>query len=315
MAPMCDLRDDALSAAITMQSLPSSVEDAARLALRLDLPMHRIDQHSFPDGEIRLTIGPASPTAIIYASLDHPNDKLVALLFAAEALRRGGCKRIILLSPYLCYMRQDAAFREGEAISQKAVGHLLAGIADRIITVDAHLHRIHEIATVFPGIEAVNLSAMPVIAETLRREGIDPATVVIGPDAESRRWVSDLANRVGVSHAVARKTRRGDRSVEIGFDEPGLIAGRPALMIDDIVSSGGTMMACAKALAAAGATAIDAIVTHALFPATLRHDMALAGIRSIRSTHSVPHPTNAFILDDLYVSALRSELSGREMMT
>jgi ribose-phosphate pyrophosphokinase len=86
-------------------------------------------------------------------------------------------------------------------------------------------------------------------------------------------------------------------------------------MIDDIVSSGGTMMACAKALAAAGATAIDAIVTHALFPATLRHDMVPAGIRSIRSTQSVPHPTNAFILDDLFVSALRSELSGREIMT
>ena len=75
------------------------------------------------------------------------------------------------------------------------------------------------------------------------------------------------------------------------------------------------MMACAKALAAAGATAIDAIVTHALFPATLRHDMVLAVIRSIRSTHTVPHPTNAIILDDLYVATLRSELSGREIMT
>ena len=277
--------------------------------------MHRINQHLFPDGEVRVTIGPASPTTIIYASLDHPNDKLVALLFAAEALRRGGCKRIVLLSPYLCYMRQDVAFREGEAISQKAIGRLLAGIADRIITVDAHLHRTRDIATVFPGIEAMNLSAMSVIADTLRTEGIDAATVVIGPDAESRPWVSDLAGRVGLSHAVARKARRGDHSVEIVFDEPGLIADRPALMIDDIVCSGGTLMACAKALAAAGATAMDAIVTHALFPATLRHDMALAGIRSIRSTHSVPHPTNAFILDDLYVSALRSELSGKDIMT
>lgn len=315
MVPICDPRDDALSAAATIQSLPCSAEDAARLALRLDLPIHRIDQHSFPDGEVRVTIGPASPTTIIYASLDHPNDKLVALLFAAEALRRGGCKRIVLLSPYLCYMRQDAAFREGEAISQQAIGRLLAGIADRIITVDAHLHRTHEIATVFPGIEATNLPAMPVIAGCLRTEGIDPATVVIGPDAESRPWVSDLAGRVGLSHAVARKMRRGDRSVEIRFDEPGLISGRPALMIDDIVSSGGTMIACAKALTAAGAIAIDAIVTHALFPATPRHEMALAGIRSIRSTHSVPHPTNAFILDDLYVAALRSELSGGEKMT
>ena len=315
MAPSRDPRDDALSSAIAIQSLPSSVQDAARLALRLDLPMHGIEQHSFPDGEIRVAIGPVSPTVIIYASLDHPNDKLVALLLAAEALRRGGCKRIVLLAPYLCYMRQDAAFRQGEAISQKAVGRLLAGIADRIVTVDAHLHRTQDIATVFPDIEAVNLSAMPVIADALRTEGIDPATVVIGPDAESRPWVSDLAGRVGLSHAVARKTRRGDRSVEIGFDEPGLIAGRPALMIDDIVSSGGTMMACARALSAAGATAIDAIVTHAMFPAILQHDMALAGIRSIRSTHSVPHPTNAFILDDLYVAALHGELNGQKVLT
>ena len=298
-----------------IQSLPSSSRDGARLASRLGIPFHEIAVHRFPDGEIRVTAGPPAPKTIIYASLDRPNEKLIALTFAAEALRRGGCKRIVLLSPYVCYMRQDAAFRAGEAISQKAVGRLLAGIADRIITVDAHLHRTHEIATVFPGIEAVNLSAMPVIAETLRTEGVDPATVVIGPDAESRPWVSDLAGRIGLSHAVARKMRSGDRLVEIGFDEPGLIAGRPALMIDDIVSSGGTMIACAKALTAAGATAIDAIVTHALFPATLPHDMALAGIRSIRSTQSVPHPTNAFILDDLYVSALRSELSGLEIMT
>ena len=299
-----------MSDVVAIQSLPSSASDAARLAERLCLPMHQIAQHSFPDAEMRVTIGPVSPTTIIYASLDRPNDKLITLLFAAEALRRGGCERIVLLSPYLCYMRQDAAFRDGEAISQTAVGQLLAGIVDRVITVDAHLHRTPDITRVFPGIESVNLSAMPAVAEALRIAGPDPTTVVIGPDAESRPWVSDLAGRLGLSHAVARKTRRSDRSVEISFDEPALIAGRPALMIDDIVSSGGTLIACAKALAAAGAASIDAIVTHALFPVVLLCDMHLAGIRSIRSTHSVPHPTNAIVLDDLYVAALRSELRG-----
>jgi ribose-phosphate pyrophosphokinase len=301
-----------LSAAVAIQSLASSTDDAARLALRLGVPMHTIAQHRFPDGELRVTIGPVSSTTILYASLDRPNEKLIALLFAAEALRRGGSKRIVLLAPYLCYMRQDAAFHEGEAISQKAIGHLLAGIADRVITVDAHLHRTPDIATVFPGIEAINLSAMPAIANALRNSGIDSAMVVIGPDAESRPWISDLAGRLGLRHAVAHKTRQGDRSVQIGFDEPGLIAGRPALIIDDIVSSGGTMITCAKALAADGATAIDAIVTHALFPAALADDMAQAGIRSIRSTHSVPHQTNAIVLDDLYVEALRGEITDRK---
>jgi ribose-phosphate pyrophosphokinase len=300
-----------MSEAVTLHSLPSSTKDAVRLARRLGLPAHDIARHCFPDGEIRVNVAAISPTSIIYAPLDQPNDKLITLLFAAEALRRGGCKRIVLLAPYLCYMRQDAAFHQGEAISQKAIGRLLAGIADRIITVDAHLHRTHDIAAVFPGVEAVNLSAMPVIADTLRMAGIDPATVVVGPDAESRPWISDLADRLGLKFTVARKIRRGDRSVEIGFDQPDLIAGRPVLVVDDIVSSGGTMIACAKALCSAGATTIDAIVTHALFPAALCHDIALAGIRSIRSTHSVPHSTNAIILDDLYVAALRNEMTDR----
>ena len=118
----------------------------------------------------------------------------------------------------------------------------------------------------FPGIEAENLSAMPAIANSLRPTGIDPATIVVGPDAESRPWVSDLAGRLGLAHMVAQKIRHGDRSVEIAFADPVSVAGRPVLLVDDIVSSGGTLIACARALTAAGATAIDAVITHALFP-------------------------------------------------
>jgi ribose-phosphate pyrophosphokinase len=131
---------------------------------------------------------------------------------------------------------------------------------------------------------------------------------VVGPDAESLPWVSDLAGRLGLSCTVARKIRRGDRSVAIEFQDGACIAGRPALIVDDIVSSGGTIIACAKALTAAGATTIDAVVTHALFPEELCHEMASTGIRSIRSTYSVPHSTNAIALDDLLVDVLKGEL-------
>jgi ribose-phosphate pyrophosphokinase len=289
--------------------LPSSSRDAARLALRLGIPVHEIAIHAFPDGEIRVTAGPAAFTTVIYASLDRPNEKLIALTFAAEALRRGGAKRLILLAPFLCYMRQDTAFHEGEAISQKVVCALLAGCVDRVITVDAHLHRTPCIGAVFPGIESDNLSAMSAIADALRKTGIDPATVVVGPDAESQPWVSNLASRLGLSHAVAQKTRHGDRSVEIALPAQPSLAGRPALIVDDIVSSGGTMISCAKALMVAGTTTIDAVITHALFPEQLGREMAASGIRSVRSTHSVPHATNAIALDDLFVGALRSEMA------
>jgi len=295
---------------VAVHSLPSSTPDASRLASRLGVPLHEIAVHLFPDEELRVTVRPATPTTIIYASLDRPNDKLISILFAAEALRRNGSERLVLVAPYLCYMRQDAAFEAGEAISQKVVGRMFAETFDRIITVDAHLHRTKTIQSVFPGIDAEDISAMPAIADVLGASGFDRRTVVVGPDAESEPWVSDLAGRFGVTYAVAQKTRRGDRSVEIRFANPQSFAGRPVLLVDDIVSSGGTLIACAKELAEAGAVSVDAVVTHALFPPDFISQLVRNGIRSIQSTNSVAHPTNAIPIDEILATALRNEVSS-----
>jgi len=291
----------------TLQYLPASATQAKRLVERLGLAAHEISLHSFPDEEMRVTVGPAAPTTIVFASLDRPNDKLLALLFAAEALRRGGARRLVLVAPYLCYMRQDAAFHAGEAISQKVIGPLLARTFDRVVTVDAHLHRAGRIDEVFPGSEASNLSAMRAIAEAVRADHVDPATVIAGPDEESRPWVTDLSGRLGLAYAVARKTRCDDLSVEITFADPYLFAGRPVVVVDDIVSSGGTLATCAGVLTAAGARSVDAIITHALFAPELVSQFFTAGIRSVKSTDSVAHPTNAIALDEMLAEALRKE--------
>ena len=296
---------------VIIQSLPSGASDAKRLALRLGIAATEIAIHRFPDGELGVTVTPAAPITIIYAPLNRPNEKLFSILFAVEALRRNGAKRLVLVAPYLCYMRQDIAFQPGEAISQKAVGRFLAGLVDRVITVDAHLHRTADIHDVFPGIEADNLSAMPAIADALH-VGLDPRTVVVGPDAESQPWVSDLATRLGVTHAVAQKTRRGDHSVEVALTDPRVVQGRPVLLVDDIVSSGGTLVACARNIIEAGATSVDAVVTHALFPPDTTEEFVRAGIGSIRSTNSVPHPTNAISLDGVLAAALRNEIGASD---
>jgi ribose-phosphate pyrophosphokinase len=293
-----------------LQCLPSAPAEAARLAARLGIAMSEIAVHRFPDGELRVTVGAPAPTTIVYAPLDRPNDKLLTLLFAAEALRREGATRLVLVAPYLCYMRQDAAFQTGEAISQKVVGRLIAGFVDRIVTVDAHLHRTKDLGSVFPGIAADDLSAMPAIAYALRADGLDPATIVLGPDAESEPWVRDLAGRLGLQHAVASKIRHSDRSVDMAFADPTIFAGRPVLLVDDIVSSGTTLMACAKALSVAGAGTIDAVITHALFPPEKISEFQRAGIRSLRSTNSVPHPSNAVALDAILADALRREIGA-----
>jgi ribose-phosphate pyrophosphokinase len=305
-------RDDIVSRPV-IQYLPAAVTQAARLAARLGIAMHEINVHRFPDGELRVTVGPAAPVTIIFASLDQPDHKLMAFLFAAEALRRGGATRLVLVAPYLCYMRQDAAFHQGEAISQRVIGKLIAQTVDRVITVDAHLHRTKSLVEVFPGIEADDLSAMPAIADYLIATGFDPATIVAGPDAESEPWVRDLAHRLKADFAVAQKTRHGDRSVEMVFADPAMFAGRPALLVDDIVSSGGTLLACAKTLAAAGARSVDAVVTHALFPRELSAAFREAGLGSIRSTDSVPHASNAIELDPILAEALRREFTDASL--
>ncbi|TAH65202.1 MAG: ribose-phosphate diphosphokinase [Rhodopseudomonas palustris] len=293
--------------AVRIVALPESSEAARRLAVRLGVPIDLIEQHRFPDGELRVRVGDVAPTMLIYASLDRPNDKLIALLFACEALRRGGAQRIVLIAPYLCYMRQDTAFRPGEAISQRVIGQLLGRAVDRVITVDAHLHRTPEISAVFADIEAENLSAAPAMAAALSGS-LAADTIVVGPDAESLPWVSNLASRLGCDCAVATKTRRDDRTVEVGFADPTQFVLRPVLLVDDIVSSGGTLIACAKALRAAGATYIDAVITHALFPLGMLQAFSSAGIRTMRSTDSVAHPTNAIALDALFAEALHNEL-------
>jgi ribose-phosphate pyrophosphokinase len=297
---------------VAIQYLPDARHDATRLADRVGVLSHEISLHRFPDDELRVTVGPTAATTIIYTSLNRPNEKLVTLLFAAEALRRNGVKRLVLVAPYLCYMRQDAAFQKGEAVSQRVVGKLLAGIFDRIITINAHLHRIHSIRDVFAGTEAEDLSAVPAIADTIRSAGFDKQTIAVGPDEESRSWVRDLAGRLSLHYTIARKVRRGDQAVDILFENDGMFAGHPALILDDIVSSGGTLIACAKVLATAGASAIDAIIIHALFNEGLVNKFTSSGIRSVRSTSSIPHSTNAIMLDSVLVAALRPELAGAQ---
>ena len=158
---------------LALQSLPSCAGDAKRLAALLGLPLQEIALHRFPDGEIRVTVGRAAATTIIYATLDQPNDKLIAILFAAEACGgpapRGSCcwrpiSATCARTPPLARAKRSA--REWSAES-------IAATVDRVITVDAHLHRTADIGAVFPGIEADNLSAMPAIAN----RSVRPASI------------------------------------------------------------------------------------------------------------------------------------------
>ena len=271
----------------TLHCFAEAAGPAKQLAALLGVQGTEVSVHRFPDGESLVRVAETGPVALLYRALDDPNAKLVEVLLAASALRDGGARQVILIAPYLAYMRQDTAFRPGEAVSQRVIGRLLAGAFDGILTVDPHLHRVSTLGEVIPDVPAIAITAAPLLAAAVDH---DAAPVLVGPDEESRQWVGAVARLAGLPFIVGRKQRRGDRDVIVTFEDAAQIAGRPVVLVDDLVSSGRTLIEAAAGLLAAGASRVDALAVHSLASAADIAAMHAAGIGSIRASDSVAGP-------------------------
>lgn len=282
-------------------------EMAAALARALDVPLALIERHRFPDGELKLRLPATLPSCVVLLrSLHQPNEKLVELLIAAPAARELGAQRLLLACPYLAYMRQDIAFSPGEAVSQRHIGGLLASRFDAVVTVDPHLHRIAALHEVMPGCEAVSLSAASLIGAWVARHVSQP--LLLGSDEESAQWVSEAARACSppADHGWCVKQRRGDRDVEVTLP-PGIdCRGRAVVLIDDMASTGRTLMAATRLALAAGAVSVDVAVTHPLFVGDALAELRVSGVRHVWSTDCVPHASNAISVVPLLADALRA---------
>lgn len=274
------------------------------LANVLGLPFALIDVHRFPDGESKVTLPPQlTGDVIICRSLDHPNDKLVELLLAAKTAREQGVERLTLVAPYLCYMRQDIAFHPGEAVSQQIIGHFLAGLFDKVITVDPHLHRIERLEQAIPEREAVALGTAALMGEFLAKNTSNP--LLVGPDGESEQWVRAIAEPQKLDYAVATKERLGDREVVVRLPEHNYRK-HEVILVDDMISTGRTLINVARELKQLGAQTIHCLVTHALFSDDVTDALHAAGISQVWSSDSIRHPSNAVALAELLAEGVRS---------
>lgn len=274
-----------------------------RLAQQLGVPFAQVALHRFPDGESKLTLPASLPAHVVLCrSLDHPNDKLVELLLCAETARQLGARRLTLVAPYLCYMRQDIAFQPGEAVSQQIIGRFLAERFDAVITVDPHLHRISHLDQAIPRGAAVALTATALLAEFVTQRIERP--LIVGPDAESEQWVRAIAEPHGLDFAVASKERFGDRQVRTTLPERDY-RGRHIVLVDDMASTGRTLIAVASQLAVRGAATIDCLVTHALLADDATRQIEAAGVSHIWSSDTIPHPSNVLSLAPLLAAAIR----------
>lgn len=284
--------------------LPGNEEFARRLADQGGWELGVLEARQFPDGEsyIRLLSDVAGRSVTLVCTLVRPDEGFLRLIFLADAARSLGAAEVTLLAPYLAYMRQDRRFQPGEAITSRTFARVMSSSFDRIITVDPHLHRYPALSALYD-IPALTLHAAPLLADWIASSVAQP--LVIGPDAESEQWVSAIAARIGAPHAVLRKVRRGDHDVEIDLPDLSRWNGLQPVLVDDIASSGNTLIEAARKLPRQGFTRPDVAIVHGIFAGDSYARLApLCG--RIVSTDSVSHPTNAVGLARLIADALNA---------
>jgi len=296
--------------------LPGNETLAENLAQAGGWDLGRLEIRAFPDGEsyVRLAADVAGRSVYLVCTLADPDPQFLRLLFAADAARSLGARAVTLIAPYLGYMRQDRSFKAGEAVTSRTFARLLSSSFDRLVTVDPHLHRYPTLSALY-AIPTDTLHAAPLLADWIAARVSEP--LVIGPDEESEQWVSAIAARISAPRAVLRKTRRGDRSVVIELPDLSRWRERRPVLVDDIVSSGHTLVEAARLLSLQGLSRATCVVVHGLFAADAYERLAAVTDRIV-SSDSVPHRSNAISLVPLIASAIvgagaaGSETEGRE---
>ncbi len=214
------------------------------------------DIKKFPDGEIYVRV-PEIDEDVILVQTTYPNDKIIELFLLQDALREMGVKKIITVVPYFGYSRQDKIFNSGEAISARAMARHIALNADAVISIDLHTLSILS----WFDIPTVHLHATVPISKYLSSKNVE---VVISPDKGGYERAKLVAEKMDAEFDYLEKTRLSGTDVVIkpkNLDVDGKIVG----IVDDIISTGGTIARASEQLRNQGAKKIYAVCTHGLF--------------------------------------------------
>lgn len=288
--------------------LPGNEVLAAALADGLNLEQGQLAIHQFPDEETYVRVGSdvRGRTVVLACSLDRPDSKTMPLYLAAATLREQGVQRLILIAPYLGYMRQDKIFHQGEGISAKHYARWLSAFIDALVTVDPHLHRIHHLSEIY-SVSTRVIAAAPAISCWIRQHV--PTALLIGPDEESRQWVSEVARGADRPFIVLNKIRHGDRDVEISVPDVGQWRGNVPVLVDDIISTAHTMIETVGQLHSRGLQHSICIGVHAVFAGQACDELLMAGAGSVLTCNTIPHRTNAIDIHPAIVDSVKSLLA------
>ncbi|OGN65108.1 MAG: ribose-phosphate pyrophosphokinase [Chlamydiae bacterium RIFCSPHIGHO2_12_FULL_49_9] len=261
----------------------SSHEELAKeVAQSLGVHLGKVLIETFPDGETGVQVLEnvrGKDVFVLQAPARRPNDYLVELLILVDALKRASARSIVAVVPYYPYARQDRKEKGRVPITAKLVADLLerAGVT-RLLTMDLHTEQIQG----FFDIPVDNLYARPLFVKALRKENLKDA-VVVSPDVGSSRMARKYAEDLKIDLAIVDKRRVNAHKIETNA-LIGNVKGKKAIIVDDICSTGGTLLAAAKVCRKEGAKRVIGVISHALFIG----GAPMEGIDEMWVTNSVP---------------------------
>ncbi len=274
---------------------------AAKIAAELQETLCPIETRKFPDGERYIRInGKIEEKAVVVQSTGFPQDEnLVELLFIIKTLKDLGVKTIKAVIPYFGYGRQEKRFKSGEAISAQIIAELLesAGVSE-LFCVNLHENNMAN----FFNIPLHELSAMPLIAQTIKRTIDDP--IIIAPDKGALDHAQELAGLLDCDCDYLEKTRISPEKVETKPKNMN-IEGKHAVIIDDIISTGGTIVNASQILKSHDAKKITVACVHPVMVDDALLKIFASGVDDVIATDTLRSDVSVISLAPLIADALK----------
>jgi len=261
-------------------------ELAKGIAEIIGIPLGKIAISHFPDGELAVKILDnirGKDVFIIQPTCYPPNENVMELLIVIDAMRRASAARITAVIPFYGYARQDRKDQPRVPITAKLIANLLvAAGANRLLAMDFHSQQLQG----FFDIPVDHLHAAPVIVKYLREKNFENA-VVVSPDPGGMKMAHGYSQLLNFNLAIVAKQRVGPSEVQ-SYNLVGDVAGKTAIMVDDLISTGGTLCAAARLLQERKVKEIYAAVSHAVFVPVACEKLKQAPIKEFIVTDSVP---------------------------
>jgi len=281
-----------------------------KVGRELGITVSKLQAKKFPDGEkyVRIMDDVKGGTVIVIQSMYNPADEhLFEYFLLVKALKDLGAKRVIGVIPYFAYARQDRRFNPGESISFQTVTRLIENVGtDELFTIDTHLHRVNDISKVF-NIPAHNLSVVPLLTQYVKQNFTLNKPIVIAPDEEAEQWAKISSEILNCEYDTLEKVRLGSDKVEIKTKLRS-VNDRNIVVIDDIISTGGTMVETVKVLRNYGANRVIVICAHPLLIGDSYAKILDEGAEVIIGSDTVPSPVSLVSAAPIIADAIRKFL-------